>query len=182
SPVSRKMPPAELVVRFTTTPPADAVVAFAYWSRSWMVMVADVTPLVSVCALVEKLSAVATPATSVSVPKLVTLLVTPTIDDVPVLVILPPDSVPDEGRTRRFCQVNVFAAELVDVMVNVICVDVTELTASEVPLAVLLMFLPLLLSPLMRTVGAVPPVSKTKPVGTLRMIVPLPASPEAVSV
>src|SRR3989442_10482987 len=57
--------------------------------------------------------------------------------------------------------------------------------AAEVPLATSLMLLPLAPEPVTRvikTVGAVPPMSKTNPAGALRMIVPVPALPLAFSV
>ena len=52
------------------------------------------------------------PATSVNVPKLVEP-VTPTIEEVPLLVIFPIASgVPADGRTRIFCQVSEFLTPL----------------------------------------------------------------------
>ena len=56
--------------------------------------------------------------------------------------------------------------------------------AATVPLATLLMLLllaPLPVKRVIKTVGAVPPVSKTNPAGGLRMIVPIPISPLAAS-
>ena len=54
-----------------------------------------------------KASRLAVPATSVNVPKLVLLAVTPVIVAVPVLVRLPlANGVPATGRTRTFCQIS----------------------------------------------------------------------------
>ena len=54
-----------------------------------------------------KASRLAVPATSVKVPKLVLLAVTPVIVAVPVLVRLPlAKGVPATGRTRTFCQIS----------------------------------------------------------------------------
>jgi hypothetical protein len=70
------------------------------------------------------------------------------------------------------------------VTVNTICVVVTEVIATDVPLETPLMLLPALPLPLSRvtnTVGAVPPVSKMNPPGTLTIIVPMPTFPLAFS-
>jgi hypothetical protein len=70
------------------------------------------------------------------------------------------------------------------VTVKTIWVLVTEVMAIAVPLATPLILLPLLPEPpkrVINTVGAVPPVSKTKPGGALRMIVPVPTFAEAFS-
>ena len=56
--------------------------------------------------------------------------------------------------------------------------------ATAVPLATLLMLRELEPPPerrVIKTVGAVPPVSKTNPLGAFRIIVPAPASPFACS-
>ena len=61
---------------------------------------------------------------------------------------------------------------------------VTEVIAAELPLVMPLMLLaapPLPVNRSIRTVGAVPPVSKMKPPGTFRMIVPVPTLPLAIS-
>ena len=71
------------------------------------------------------------------------------------------------------------------VTVNTNCVVVTEVIATAVPLEIpliLLATLPLPLSRVISTVGAVPPVSKINPLGTIRMIVPVPTFPLAFSV
>src|SRR6266496_1996142 len=99
---------------------------------------------------------------SISLPKLVLLLVTTAIVEVPVLVILPlAKGLAALGRTRTFCQVSEHATPplLATLTVKVICVVVLEVIAAEVPLATALMFLlslppPISLSTL--TVGAVP--------------------------
>jgi len=85
-----------------------------------------------------------------------------------------------------FCQVSeqVTPLLLATLTVKVICVVVLEVIAAEVPEATPLMFLPFAPPPAsrsMRTVGAVPPVSKTNPAGAFRMIVPVPTSPLANS-
>ena len=88
--------------------------------------------------------------------------------------------VPAAGRTRTFCHVMVQGVlpVLLDVTVKVSCVVVTEVIATDVPLATPLIFFEgVPVSPVIFTVGAVPPVSKMNPVGTLRTIVPDPASP-----
>ena len=61
---------------------------------------------------------------------------------------------------------------------------VREVIATAVPLATPLMLFalpPLPVKRVTKTVGAVPPVSRAKPVGALRMIVPVPTSPLAAS-
>src|SRR5262245_9211409 len=101
---------------------------------------------------------------SIKEPKLVELLVTAAIVDVPVLVMLPlARGLAAVGRTRTFCQVSeqVTLPLLTIVTVKVICVVVRDVIAIEVPLATALMFLLSLPPPVrrsIRTVGAVPPV------------------------
>ena len=115
------------------------------------------------------------------------LFVTTAIVEVPVLVRLPlAKGLLAVGRTRMFCQVSkqVTPLPLATLTVKVICVVVLELIAAEVPVAAPLMFLlslPVPASRSIRTVGAVPPVSKTNPAGAFRMIVPVPTSPLAYS-
>src|SRR6266481_6888371 len=95
-----------------------------------------------------------------------TTLAVPLLERLP---LVPPDgSEPDTGRTRTFCQVslqvNPLALVLVTVKTN--CVVATEVIATEVPLETPLMLLaalPLPLSRVIITVGAVPPVSKINP-------------------
>src|SRR5215831_1192021 len=119
----------------------------------------------------------AAPATSRKVPRLA-LVERPTTLAVPVRARLPrARGVPALGRTRTFCQVNLqvmpLALELVTV--KTIWVLVTEVIAMAVPLPTPLMLLPLLPAPprrVINTVGAVPAVSKTKPGGALRTMVP----------
>ena len=95
--------------------------------------------------------------------------------EVPVLVILPlAKGLAAEGRTRMFCQVSeqLTPPLLATLTVKVICVVVLEVIAAAVPLATALMFLLSLPPPInrsIRTVGAVPLVSKTNPVGVFRM-------------
>src|SRR3989338_1456601 len=131
---------------------------------------------------------VTVPATSVSVPKFVVPAVTPVIVDVPDFVIFAVASGdPAVGRIRTFCHVSEFVTPLLltSVTVNVICVDVTEPTATLVPPATLLMFRvsaptpPVLVT---HTVGNGVVVSNANPEGAFRMIVPVPAFPLDVSV
>jgi len=107
----------------------------------------------------------------------------PTTLAVPLIRRLPlANGVPAVGRTRTFCQVIVQSAALLGtVTVKVSCVEVTDVIATEVPLETVLMFLAAD-PPLILTVGAVPPVSKTNPTGALTMMVPMPTSPKAFSV
>ena len=61
----------------------------------------------------------------------------------------------------------------------------TEVMAIAVPLETALILLPELPEPVTRvikTVGAVPPVSNRKPAGAVRVIVPVPTLPLAFSV
>src|SRR6266566_9604980 len=131
-------------------------------------------------------SAAAGPS-SIKEPKPVLLLVTAARVAVPVLIILPlTRGLLAVGRTRRFCQVSeqVTAVLLEFVTVNVIWALVREVMPTEVPLATPLMLLALVPLPVRRvtkTVGAVPPVSKMKPLGALRMMVPVPTSAVAAS-
>src|SRR5262249_33811620 len=97
--------------------------------------------------------------------------------DVPVLVILPlANGLLALGRTRMFCQVNeqFTPALLALATVKVIWVVVRDVMATDVPVGTPLIFLLSLPPPPNRstlTVGAVPPVSKMKPLGAFRMIV-----------
>src|SRR2546425_7388253 len=119
---------------------------------------------------------------SINEPKLVLLLVTAAMVDVPVLVMLPlANGLLAVGRTRMFCQVSeqLTPPLLALVTVKVICVVVRDVTATEVPVGTALMFLLSVPPPARRstlTVGAVPLVSKMKPLGALRMIV-VPSAP-----
>ena len=125
------------------------------------------------------------PTTSVSRPQFAPAT-TPAKVEFPELVMLPnARGVPALGRTRTFCHVIVFGVPpvLLAEMVNVSCVEVTDVMANDVPLTALLMFFELLAgSPVILTVGAVPPVSKMNPVGAFRMTVPTPALPVPSSV
>src|SRR5437899_757735 len=98
---------------------------------------------------------------------------------VPVFVILPEaKGVPAAGRTRTFCQVSVqgLPPELLLEMVMVRFEDVT-VTVMVDPSAKPLMFLLALPPPFIRTVGAVPLVANTNPLGAFSIIVPVPTSP-----
>src|SRR6516164_2394274 len=124
-------------------------------------------------------SLLAAPATSRSVPKL-EFEETPVMVAVPLRLRLPvARGVPAVGRTRTFCQVSVQTTPplLGRVTVKVSCVVVTELIARELPLVAPLIFLEDEPVEAIFTVGAVPPVSKTKPAGALRMMVPVPTLP-----
>src|SRR5262249_10392784 len=124
----------------------------------------------------------AAPGTSRNRPRLA-LVDSPTTLAVPLRVKLPlARGVPAVGRTRTFCQVRrqVMPLALEPVTAEASWVLLTEVMATAVPLATPLMFrisLPLPASRVIRTVGAVPPVSKRKPLGALRMIVPVPTLP-----
>src|SRR5438093_1718282 len=120
---------------------------------------------------------------SINEPKLVVLFVTAAIVDVPVLVMLPlARGLAAVGRTRTFCHVSeqLTPPLLAALTVKVICVVVLDVIAAEVPVATALMFLLSVPPPAnrsIRTVGAVPLVSKINPAGAFRMIVPVPTSP-----
>lgn len=147
--------------------------------------VVSAVPAVAVVAgWVWMVSLVAAPTTSVNVPKLVVPPVTPAMVAVPLFVIFPVASgVPAEGRTRTFCHVSVFGSRVLTDVIVIVRVDAVRVTAIVEPLARLLMFLVEFASPVTRTVGAVPPVSNTNPVGALKIIVPVvEMSPLAVSV
>src|SRR5882724_1403170 len=131
-------------------------------------------------------SLLAAPGTSRRVPRF-EVGDTPVMAAEPLRVRLPLASgVPVVGRTRTFCQVRlqVTPLELELVAVKVNCVLLTEDMETAVPLATPLMLrisLPLPASRVIRTVGAVPPVSNMNPAGALRMIVPVPTLPLAFS-
>src|SRR6266478_6439002 len=124
----------------------------------------------------------AAPAISRNVPQFA-LADRPTTLAVPLLERLPPaKGVPATGRTRTFCQVSLQVTPLILLLVtvNTNCVVVTEVIAAAVPLETPLILLPALPLPLSRvisTVGAVPPVSKMNPLGAVRTIVPVPTFP-----
>src|SRR5215472_15972592 len=123
----------------------------------------------------------AAPATSRKMPRF-TLVERPTTLAVPVRARLPTTKgVPALGRTRTFCQVKVQRAPplLERVTVKVSCVVVTELIARELPLLAPLIDLEAEPVEVIFTVGAVPPVSKIKPAGALRMMVPVSTLPLA---
>src|SRR5207248_7963419 len=131
-------------------------------------------------------SLLAVPGTSVNVPKF-DVPFTAAMVEVPVLTILPlAKGVPAVGRTRTFCQVSeqVTPLALAAVIVKVICEELMEVMAIDVPLLTSLMLLlplPLPVSRVIKTVGAVTPVSNLNPAGALRIMVPTPASPLAAS-
>ena len=126
------------------------------------------------------------PAISRNVPRL-ELVDSADMLAVPLTRRLPLASgVPTVGWTRTFCQVrrHLTPAELELVTVKTIYVAVREVMAAAVPLAtplMLTMFLPLPASRVIKTVGAVPPVSNMNPAGALRMMVPVPTLPLAFS-
>src|SRR5438046_5177721 len=115
----------------------------------------------------------AVPTTSVKVPKLV-VPDTAAMVDVPVLTMLPlAKGVPAVGRTRRFCHVSeqVTALELAIVTSNLIWVEEMDVMAIWVPLLTPLMLRdpePPPVSLVIKTVGAVPPVSNLNPAGAFR--------------
>ena len=127
-------------------------------------------------------SLLAAPATSRRKPRLA-LAGRPATLAVPLRVRLPLASgVPVVGRTRTFCQVReqVIPEALEAETVNTSWVLVTEVMAAAAPLERSLMLLAELPEPVNRvtnTVGAVPAVSKTKPAGALRTMVPVPTFP-----
>src|SRR3954468_12317479 len=101
-------------------------------------------------------SLLAAPGTSRNNPRLA-LVVSPTTLAVPLRVRLPLASgVPAVGRTRTFCQINVFVTPLLLVLVTVkiSCVEVTEDIATEVPLATAFIFLEAIPLLVILTVGA----------------------------
>src|SRR5580704_10376702 len=97
---------------------------------------------------------------------------------VPVSTRLPLASgVPADGRTRRFCHVNehVTPPLLADVTVKTRFVVVTDVIATEVPLATPLRFselAPLPPTRVMSTEGCTVFVSKINPGGVFKTIVP----------
>src|SRR5437879_3843199 len=111
----------------------------------------------------------------------------PTAVAVPVATsLLLANGVPAVGRTRTFCQVSLQVTPLILLLVtvNTNSVVVTEAIATEEPLETPLMLLaapPLPMSRSILTVGAVPLVSKMKPFDGLRISVPVPAFPLAIS-
>jgi len=145
-------------------------------------------PVVNVSPGRVMMSCDVAPATSVSVPKLVEPPVTPVMVDVPDLVRSPDASgVPAVGLTRTSCHVSEFVTPLLlaSVTVKVIWLVVTEVTATLVPLATLLILRELPPPPptrVIRTVGSGVPVSNSNPDGTSRIIVPAPAFPLELSV
>ena len=122
---------------------------------------------------------VGTPATSVRVPKLVDPE-TPEMTESPDFVISPDaKGVPAVGRTRTPCHVKLFSTEpsVSSVIVIVIAEEVLEVIGNVLPEATpfrLLASDPQLSVHVTSIVGAVPPVSNSKPVGALRIIVPFP--------
>src|SRR5262245_9384744 len=128
----------------------------------------------------------APPATSRRVPRL-EVGETPVMVAVPLRVRLPlAKGVPAVGRTRTFCQVSlqVTPLRLALVTVKTSCGVVTEVIETAVPLAtplILALLLAVPVSRVMSIVGNVAAVSKTKPAGALRMMVPVPTLPLAFS-
>ena len=120
----------------------------------------------------------ATPTTSVSVPRF-EALVTPTSAGLAVRVKFPLASgVPAVGRTRTFCQVNVFASPLLTLLTLRVKVPEVGASAMVVPLGIPLMLLPsVTVSPDTITEGSVPSVSNSNPAGAFRTRVPTFTSP-----
>ena len=143
---------------------------------------AKATPAVAVAeGWVWMANRLAAPAISRSKPKLAPEA--PTSVAVPELVMLPPaNGVPAMGRTRIFCQVNLFGVAeglLLTVTEMLIAVAVTVAEMVE-PLAVLLILRVAVESPFTRTATAAV-VSKTSPLGAFRMMVPVLISPPFAS-
>ena len=118
------------------------------------------------------------PGTSVSVPRLVTSFVTPEIESVPLFVMLPEASgAPADGRTRTSCQVSEFrVCPCVEAVIVTVIVDAVRVVAIVDPLGKSLKLFAefaQLAVQVTRTVGAIPPVSNTKPVGAFKIIVPV---------
>ena len=124
-------------------------------------------------------SLLAAPGTSLKRPK-GELVETPATFAVPVTFKLPlAKGVPLVGRTRTFCQVSpqVMPLALLLLTVKTNCVLVMEVIAAADPLEMplrLLALLPLPVKRVMRTFGAVPPVSNLNPAGAFRIMVPVP--------
>src|SRR6266576_2534418 len=169
--------PRAAVTTVLLVTPLAALRRLPNWSRTWRTgCCAKGTPAVAVaegCVRMARL--LAAPATSRKVPRLA-LVERPTTLAVPLIRRNPlTNGVPAVGRTRTFCQVNVQRAPalLGTVTVKVSCVALTEVIASEVPLLAPLIFLEAELAEVSLTVGAVPLVSKTNPVGALTIMVPV---------
>src|SRR5262245_27900220 len=176
--------PRAAVTTVLSVTPLAALRRLPNWSRTcrtgcW----AKGTPAVAVaegCVRMARL--LAAPATSRKVPRLA-LVERPTTLAVPLIRRLPlTNGVPAVGRTRTFCQVSLQLTPLILELVTVktSCVLDTEVIAAVPPLKTPLMLLPELPEPVSRvtnTVGAVPPVSNTKPAGALTMMVPAPTLP-----
>src|ERR1041385_6886297 len=131
-------------------------------------------------------SVAAAPEISIKVPQFELVLAEARLA-VPLDLMLPLDmGRPTVGRTRMFCQVMLSKVLplLLLVTVKVSWLVVTEVTANVVPLLAALLMLTDPMPPAfwMNTVGAVPPVSKMKPAGGLRLMVPVPTWPPTVSV
>ena len=93
--------------------------------------------------------------------------------------------VPAVGRTLTFCQVKEFITLLlvaaVIVIVNVVVVIVTAIVEPLARSLILRLSFPFPAVRVTKTVGDVPPVSKTNPDGTFSIIVPVPMSAVAPS-
>jgi hypothetical protein len=136
-----------------------------------------------VAALVVTLGSLQTgeDITSVNVPKFVELVVTPEIVDVPVWAMLPLVDVEVVGRTLMPCQVSVFVLVPTSVTVKVIAVEVMELTAIDVPVATLLIFLEAVPLPV-NNIVTLAVESNSNPLGAVKTMLPKPILAAAVSV
>src|SRR5215471_10249650 len=179
------LPRAAVTTVLLSLVPLAALRRLPNWSRTcrtgcWAKGIPAVA-VVEGCVRMARL--LAAPATSRKVPRLA-LVERPTTLAVPLIRRLPlAKGVPAVGRTRTFCQVSVQVtpALLGTVTVKVSCVEVTELMPKELPLLAPLIDLEAEPVEVTFTVGAVPPVSKTKPAGALTMMVPVPTLPLAFS-
>src|SRR2546425_7490914 len=103
-----------------------------------MTIILPGAPAVAGLGKPETTNVLATPVTSINVPKFVTPLgplMTPVMPAVPDLVMLPlAKGVPAVGRTRTFCQVNLFFSLLLLLAVMVIVMLLAVTVAGMVEL------------------------------------------------
>ena len=102
---------------------------------------------------------------------------------VPEFVIFPlANGVPAAGRTRIFCQVNLFAVPAGLLLAEIVMVMDDVVTVAEMvpPLATLLMLRVAFASPFNSTV-TVALLSNTNPLGAFRIMVPVPIEPPLAS-
>lgn len=156
---------------------SPAARALPNWSRTVAVRVLVATPsatrVVGEAVSVEP-EALAAPGTSVRVPKFVAPHVTPlTMAPPQARVMLPLASgVPADGRTRQFVKVTVLAE--VDTEFTWYVIEVVVRLTNTITTWVA--------APVIVTPGLVPPVSKTKPAGALKVSAPVEMSAAAPSV